>query len=655
MLKTGSLLVFLGVLGAMSPTLSGLYPVILIFLILIGLQLTRDLGRKEFIAFFILALPIFFSALSGLLSIELTTVVLASGLIAFFFPQFIAIALLLLFIESPLFQSFTLIVVSWLPIEFQQSAPVLICLSISLFIYNRSIFKVCIFASLIILGSFISWHLNLNVLATGYINSLILGVFFVNVGGSQVSLPKYKFYVVVALLSIHSIFIWNSSNRFEMGRVFVWIPSSMEKYESHFFKDYSSTLSLAGIKASQIANVAQLEENSLVIVPWGTDIEAEKFLQDLKISPYSKSITVLVGGEHTNYGGFADRLNPLFSGGVGFNNTTTVPPQNANHMGALWTSSVLQFPFDAILNRGASLRISSLNAFPILIAKSIFSDLGPKEFNDFWVGDFLLGNSDPRGWTLLMTAYKDGPLWILSGDNSYLLNRYLLPNPRPIAHVISLASLFPMLILELWILVVICTWGFRINRTISGSIRSKYIYVIPIFLLVPIAITLKTQLAPNYEMSKALFQNLKYFGGDERSSAVAISENSKAINESPKKLFVHETSFTSKDIGNSGLEEIHIGNIKNDFSFNGVKLDNCGLTSYSNLLDPKINLQEAQYCKVTGDAKIIVGDKNQASVIEIQSTPPVTLILDKYFLSGSPPIYANIKYLLSLLDSANSR
>lgn len=653
--KTGSLLIFLGVLGAMSPALSGLYPAILIFAIFIGLSLTRSLGSRVFIPFSILAILIFALTFSGALSVELITVVFTSGLLVFFFPQFIVIALLLLFIESPLFQIIALIAGSWLPMQLEQSAPALICLLLSLFIFSRSILKVCIFAVLLLFGSLINWRINLDVLTAGFINAVILGLFFVKIKDSKILYPKYKFYLVVALLFTHSIFIWNSSNRIDMERVVVWIPTATEKYESQFFKEYSNTLSLAGIKATEITDISQIQENSLVIVPWGTNIESEKFLQDLKESPVGKSLTVLVGGEHTNYGGFADRLNPLFDGGLSFSNTTTVPPKNANHMGALWTSSVLQFPFDATLNRGASLRIFSLSAFPILTAKSIFSDLGPKEFNDFWVGDFLLGHSDPRGWTLLMAAYKDGPLWILSGDNSYLLNRYLLPNPLPITHVISLATLFPMLILELWILLIICAWGFQAKNSTSTSTKVKFIYFMPILLLAPIAIALKSQSLPDYGMSKALFQNLKYFGGDERSSAIAISANSKAIDKSSKKLFIHEGSFTSNDLGKTGLEEIHIGHIKNGFSYGGIKIDNCGLTSYSNLLDPKINLLEAQYCRVVGDAKIIVGDKNQASVIEIQSTPPVTLILDKYFLSGSPPIDANIKYLLRLLDSSTSR
>lgn len=87
MLKSGSLLIFLGVLGAMSPTLSGLYPAISIFAILIGLKLTRSLGGRTFISFFILTILIFTLALSGALSVELITVVFTSGLLAFFLPS----------------------------------------------------------------------------------------------------------------------------------------------------------------------------------------------------------------------------------------------------------------------------------------------------------------------------------------------------------------------------------------------------------------------------------------------------------------------------------------------------------------------------------------------------------------------------------------
>jgi hypothetical protein len=51
---------------------------------------------------------------------------------------------------------------------------------------------------------------------------------------------------------------------------------------------------------------------------------------------------------------------------------------------------------------------------------------------------------------------------------------------------------------------------------------------------------------------------------------------------------------------------------------------------------------------------IIVGNNDQAIVVEIKSTPPITLILDRYFISGSPPINANINYVLRLLSEPTS-
>jgi hypothetical protein len=650
MLKNGSLLIFLGVLSAMLPTLSGLYPLVLVAISLVGIWLTSELGGKACLSFCIFSIVAFAISLSGLLSVELFTVAFASSLLVYFFPHLISIALLLILMESPLFQTIALIMGSWLPLQLEQATPFLFLLFLSIFIFNKNILKFFLYLALILFSSLLNWFINLDVVAVGIVNAVIVSFYFASNKDLQAPYLRYKFYVVIVLLLIHSIFIWTSSTRIDLERIVVWIPPSVEKYESQFFKDYSSTLNLAGIKTKQISDISEIHENSLVIVPWGTAPGSHKFLLDLKNSPIGKSLTVLIGGEHTNYSGFADRLNPLFDGALRFNNTTTIPPNNANQMGALWTSSALQFPFNATINRGASLTISSLKAFPILIAKSIFADSGPNEFNDFWVGDFLLGHSDPRGWSLLMAAYKNGPLWVLSGDNSFLMNRYLLPNPTPVIHTIFLATLFPMLLLQLWILMTISIWVYQIRFRNATSTDSRYICTLPILVLSIMFLGLTSQSLPNYGAHKNLSQNLKYFGGDERSSAVAISAISKAIDESNKRLFVYEEYMTSKDIGISGLAEIHVGHIKNGFTYNGIKIDNCGISSYTNSVEPKINLLETQYCRVSGNAKIIVGDVNQASVIEINSTPPVTLILDKYFLSGSPPVDANIQYLLKLLE-----
>lgn len=649
MFKIRTILIFLAAMATMAPTLSGWYSLVLILIVLVGGLLTKNCGFKVYIPFFVIFTIVIGLGLSGVLSVELLTVLLACGLIMTFFPQFVPIAVAFVFIETPLFQAVALFVGANLPLQIEQAAPVITCFFLSTLIFKHVIKKVVIFTFLVLCSSLINWWLNIDVLFVGLENSVLFGVFFASINRVEISYPKIKFYLVVGILLIHSIFIWSCSTRFDMNRIVVWLPISLDKYESQFFKDYSHTLNLSGIKVKQVSDVGEIEANSLVIVPWGTDIQAHQFLMDLKKSKIGNTLTVLVGGEHTNYSGFADRLNPLLNGALRFNNTTTVPPLNANQMGALWTSSIMQFPFNATINRGASLTLSSMRVFPILIAKSIFSDIGPNEFNDFWVGDFLLGHFDPRGWTLLMAACKDGPLWVLSGDNSFLMNRYLLPNPQPITQAISLASLYPLLILQLWLLVIMMSLGFQATKFLDPSIKIKFAIILIVLSFGTLGLTPSLQKATNILMSNLVLIEPQYFGGDERSSSVAIAANSKAINESKKKLFVHEGGFTSKNVGNSHHEEIHIGHIKNIFQYNGVTIDNCNLTSYINKVDPKVNLLEAQYCRVSGDAKIIVGDKYQASVIQIKSEPPVTLILDKYFLAGSPPFDSNVEFLLKKL------
>ena len=131
MLKNGSLLVFLGLVGAFFPTLSGLYPIVLIATIFVGIRLTAELGKKTCLFFSILSILALGLSLSGILSVELITAVLTSSLLAYFFPNLVPIALLLLFVESPLFQTIALIVGSWLPLQIEQVAPILFCLFLS--------------------------------------------------------------------------------------------------------------------------------------------------------------------------------------------------------------------------------------------------------------------------------------------------------------------------------------------------------------------------------------------------------------------------------------------------------------------------------------------------------------------------------------------
>jgi hypothetical protein len=652
MLNLRHYFIFLSALAVTAPPLSGLYSLIILgaFCLVFFISIDADWRLRTLYA--LISFSAISLALSGFLSVELITVLYCCGFIIYFFPQYKVISLALLFIETPLFQQIIAIGSSFAPTPIGQAIPIICCITFLSLVVSKTWLKWLIFLIATLFLCFIGWFFNLEVLLVGLLNSLIFGLFLLSLKDATIKNASYKFYIVVFAVILHSSFIWHVAAKINPDNLVVWLPESTEKFEYQFFNDYVSSLNLAGIKAKRVTLASEIKPNSLVFMPWATEASAKQFIDEVKNAKDSNSFTILLGGEHTNYGKFADRLNPIFSNHVRFANTTTIPPGNKNSFGALWTSSILQFPIDAPLNRGSSIDILSLNAFPLLVAKSIFSDLGPIEANDFWVGDFLLGQSDPRGWLVLAAAYRDGPLWILTGDNSFLMNRYFLPNPKPIKHIISLASLYPTLHLQLIILLFSCLFVCIRLQIFKVTTRRRLIYLLS-SLLAAISIN---SIAENkdYITNNSLSNNLKYFGGDERSSAAAISSNSKIIDTSMTKLFVHEKAFTSQAVGKSGKAEVHIGHIKNEFNFDGVIINNCGLTNFQTTQGEKLSFREAQFCKVNGDANIIVGNNDQAIVVEIKSTPPITLILDRYFISGSPPINANINYVLRLLSDPTS-
>jgi hypothetical protein len=652
MLNLRNPFIFLAAISVVAPALSGLYSLIIVSAFCLVLYISVYSNWKLRIAYFLISLSATGLVLSGILSAELFTVLYCCGFLALLFPQYRAISITLAFVETPLFQQVITIAASYSPIPLGQAIPVIFCIALFSLLLSKTLFRSFLFIVSVLAVCILGWYFNIEVLLISLINSVIFGVFLLFSKDMPIKYSRNKFLTLVLIASVHSIFIWSASAKIDKNNLVVWIPESKDKFEYQFFNDYINALNLSGISAKKVTLASEIKPNSLVLMPWTTEISAQQFISDLRNTRNSKKITVLLGGEHTNYGKFADRLNPIFSNNLNFANTTTIPPDNKNYFGALWTASVLQFPLNAPLNRGASIDIFSLQAFPILIAKSIFSDLGPIEVDDFWVGDFKLGHSDPRGWAVLAAAYRDGPLWVLAGDNSFLMNRYFLPNPEPIHHIISLASLYPMLLLQITIMLFICILS-CINHDFYQSNTKKYLFISLVFFFI-FSIVFSTFTNHTRKEGHLLSKKLIFFGGDERSSAIAISSYAKTIDESNRKLFIHERPFSNSDIGKTGKPEVHVGHIKSDFKYNNVVISNCGVTNFENSVGAKLSFREAQFCEVTGDANIIVGNKSQATVIEIKSTPPITLILDRYFISGSPPVDANIKYILNLLSETIS-
>jgi hypothetical protein len=241
-------------------------------------------------------------------------------------------------------------------------------------------------------------------------------------------------------------------------------------------------------------------------------------------------------------------------------------------------------------------------------------------------------------------------LWILTGDNSFFLNKYLIQKPEALLHAIVNSSLYPVLFLEVWLIFLMCILSLSISNS-SGQVGwNKFIFISPFALLISFYVHFYYQKSLISTSNIDISSGLTFFAGDQRSSSSAISILSKKIIESEKKLFVHEDSFSFDNVGKSGRSEIHIGHLKGDVHTSKFGIDRCGLTNYTSSTYPKVVLFEAQYCRVFGEVQVILGAEGQASIIKLETSPPTFLILDRYFLSGSPPNLENLEFIKKLLD-----
>lgn len=647
MLNQAKALLLLTSIAVFSPTLSGLYSIVAVLIFLLGIYECRHQSRVVFLLNILVVFLLLVTSLTGLISLQLMLIGYASVILASLYPNYRQFALIFLFCITPFFQTIVLYLAGILPPMLQQAAPFMGIAIILFVIFTKIVLKILIFCFLILLSTYFLWLLNFNVLAVDFINSSIFAAFLYTIKDENIFLARLRLYASFSLLFLHCIFLFSISSSINKNNIYVWLPDAPDKFEHQFFNDYTHTLKLVGLDVKKISSSEDLRKGSVILVPWATHPESADFLSNIKKDRLADTLTVIVAGEHSNYSNFADRINPLFSNSITFENTTTIPPENSNSYGALWTASILQFPFRATINRGASLKLQSLSVVPILIAKSIFSDIGPAEVNDFWVGDFLMGHQDPRGWTLMLAAYRDGPLWILAGDNSFLLNKFLIEKPSVLLDVIAYSSLYPVLLLQIsiiFLMLMVC--GLQSN-ILQKFPLSPWLFVSPLIISLCFVIIQKIVLTGS---DSNLSNKLIFFAGDERSSTTAISRLSKKIIDSDKEFFVHENGVSYDLIGKTGKEEIHIGHLKGDINTKNISIDRCGLTNYSNNNDPQVTLFEAQYCRVRGNVSVILGSSDQASIIKIETSPPVILILDKYFLSGSTPNASNLKFVEKLLD-----
>jgi hypothetical protein len=427
----------------------------------------------------------------------------------------------------------------------------------------------------------------------------------------------------------------------------VWIPESAESYEAQFFANYEAILSMIGLPAKRVTAVAEVHPGSVVLIPWATVGEQTKaFTDQLRKTPHAETLTVVVAGEHTNYGGVADALKAS-SGGVHLNSDLTVPPGNRDYLGQMRTSSLLQFPAKAIINRGASVRISAVSAVPILVAEGVFVE--PDIGEPLWVGDYKLSADDSRGAFLIAAAHKDGPTWMVLGDNSLLINRQLLADANPLAHLLALSTLRPSFI-ALLCLLMFAVLTFLIARRSNGVHVPAALWVG--FGTYGLATYLTWLTYPTVSVRNVDLEH-PVSGFDERNFNGALVDLAPVIMKADALLAQYDKFVPIDRLGKSGRPEIHFGLVKagTDLTQFDARLTNCWRIGQVSL-ENGVRIMDGQSCELGGRSETLIGARTGSAALLLNKSPQVVLVLDRYFLANAAGGSANTAFIRDLLERA---
>jgi hypothetical protein len=425
--------------------------------------------------------------------------------------------------------------------------------------------------------------------------------------------------------------------------IYFLLPDGSDTYESKFFKNYQESLSFAGIEAKKVVRPEDIPQGSLLLLPWLTSP-----FSTAKRDPIAKKIgelararrwTVIVAGEHTNFGGVAARIK-LMAGQDLLRQDLTVPPGNTDDSGPLHVASIRAWPHESILNRGASVHVNSVYDKVLLAGDGWWAEPDIGEW--LWVGDYVR-NSGERAGRLALAASADinGARWITIGDNSFLINSQLYNDPRPLIHIIEMSTLWPAFTKDLLLaLFVLAALYFSTYFKRCSCLPNVILGTFVLFSLSVISISNK----PSLKWKDAF---VGQSGFDERNFNVTLAEN-------PKLVDMHRLLRRKHPISN--LFELPIGNsiifmhVEGNATIGNVNLSQCRrLGSLSTSAGPY--LMDAQVCNIDGPAQILIGSVEGAAAIHIKNRERNTIvILDIAFLGQKAP-KSNAKWLLKQIKN----
>ena len=434
-------------------------------------------------------------------------------------------------------------------------------------------------------------------------------------------------FIVASVLFVAFIsWAWTPPRHLRETQAYVILPDAPDNFEAKFYTKYSEALAFAGIRATHAARPEDVPPGSLLLLPWltapfsaDTGDPLAKKIRDLA---QERSWTVVALSEHTNMGGVADRIATL-SGEPLLRNDLTVPPGNTDASGPLHASDLRQWPHEANLNRGASVRSTSFVDRILLAGDGWWAEPDIGEW--LWVGDYAWVPGDRTGRLALAVSTDIGDArWVVIGDNTPFINNQLIADPRPPIRLLELASLWPAFLRDLFLLAVGCALFVRLEWH-----PWKPLVVAASLLTVAIFVALFGCLYRRVRLRRA---KLQFSIGRKPSTGRRLIRIKPPV-----------SGVVNLPEGNSVIFMLVDGSAEIG---GGVKLSQCHrMGSLKTAEGPY--LMDAQACRVEGSPQVLIGSSDSAAAFRVSNGKSAAIVLlDVVFLGQKAP-GENAKWLVN--------
>jgi hypothetical protein len=328
---------------------------------------------------------------------------------------------------------------------------------------------------------------------------------------------------------------------------------------------------------------------------------------------------------------------------------TSVPPGNADVVSGLRATALTAFPARSHLNRGATLRLSSPYAKPLLFGDGWFSD-SPSTSAPGSLGDYQLQQHEKRGRVALGAVSLGWPRFVVISDTTPLMDRFLIADPRAVGWVVRAASLLPLFLTDLSLA------GALLLLALTPKANPRN--AVTMCLVVTLAIASSSAFCVGVFRPSTWWQSsmLGESGFEPRNFNIQLARWAKQNAIGMPALVRHRTGADQwKRIANAPVE-VHFGIVPSDSStLFGVTLSRCHRVGRLALED-RVVLQNAQVCKISGDARVVLGSQDEAAAFEILSGyGRLLVVLDSGFLSNQSADTGNLEWLRKRVESASNK